>query len=124
LFDINKHEAIMTPHEQLTFAAIELLGTGSGAVAGDDEGQVDFWTVSSNYVNTELISGADGTTNCMTVQATYTAPMATTVISVVLYGTENSRDVLTRTRFSQQTVSESLVQGQNYIVRFIICADI
>jgi len=115
----------MALHEKLTFSAIQLLGAGTGfAVAGDTEGEVDFWIDSSNYENTELISGADGATNYMTVQATYTAEEPVHVISVVLYGTRNSRDPTTRTRFSEQSVSENLVEGQSYTVRFVIHADI
>jgi len=115
----------MALHEKLTFTAIQLLGAGTGfAWAGDDEGQVDFWIDSSNYEDTELISGADGATNFMTVQATYTASEPVHIGLVVLYGTRNSRDPATRTRFSDQIVSEDLVEGQSYTVRFTIYADI
>ena len=119
----------MTLNENIAKAIIQALGTGTGFPwIGDDEGQVDFWTAAgSNYQNTELVSGADGTTTYMKVVATWTAPETTTVTSVFLYGTSGSRETTTRTRLAEKDPldsSRTLEKGQGYSVFFSINAEI
>lgn len=92
--------------------------------AGNSEGLITFVFFAGHYskVNTQLVSGGDGTTTYMKLSATYTAPLATTIMSLLLKGTKNSH--VDETTFSAKDVNQVLAAGQTYTINWILHADI
>lgn len=118
----------MALKEGIAQAAIWALGKGQGfPYVGNNEGEIDFWYApdGSHYEDTVLFSGATGLTRYMQVYAAHTAPLATTVVALYLYGTSGGRDTLTRKLFAQYSpISQALNAADEYVVTWILRSEI
>ncbi len=70
--------------------------------------------------NTTQVSGGDGTTNYMTLTATYTATQATTVTELSLVATHTSR--ASEEVWSTEGVDQDLLNNQTYTITWILSA--
>lgn len=112
-------------YEDIAESIMQALGSGTDFYyVGNDEGLIYFETLAvSTGWYTSLVSGADGTTTYMQVTATYTAPEATTITNLILYGTKDTYD--SGITFSQETgVNQALEESQDYRINWTIHADI
>lgn len=121
LGDGQEHHSL---YEMILNDAMHALGVGTALYwAGTAEGLIYFETLGGNsQQNTSLISGADGATNYLQITATYVAPEATTVETIYLVATKNSR--VHEHTWSEESVSQALSDSQSYIINWTIHADI
>lgn len=109
--------------ENILEDAMQALGEGTGFKwAGHSEGQMLFETAGYFPRDTSLVSGADGATNYFQVKATFTAPEATVVSHIRLYGSHSGRTVFSL--WSTEEVNQSLGLAQDYVIYWTIHADV